>query len=204
MKTTSVLPDVPITIDDQDGTQTIIKLIEPTTSKKTLGVLTNLAGKSKAQLEYTRDLGLEWATKLNTNKYISPSDGWKSLVTQLKPKVTWGIVCLTAKPEKVERVQAAIYHRSLSRLRVHKSIRRELRTMPEMFQGLGMFDLNVERLGQKVFFLRRHWNTPTAMGKMLKVAFETFQIDVGLDGNIFTRAFDHFSPLATHGWFFDL
>ena len=204
MKKTSALPDVPITIDDQDGTQTIIKLIEPTTSKKTLGVLTNLAGKSKAQLEYTRDLGLEWATKLNTNKYISPSDGWKSLVTQLKPKVTWGIVCLTAKPEKVARVQAAIYHRSLSRLRVHKSIRRELRTMPEMFQGLGMFDLNVERLGQKVFFLRRHWNTPTAMGKMLKVAFETFQIDVGLDGNIFTRAFDHFSPLATHGWFFDL
>ena len=69
--------------------------------------------------------------------------------------------------------------------------------MPVMLQGLGMFDLNAERLGQKVFFLRRHWNTPTGMGNMLKVAFEIFQIDVGLNGNIFTFAFDHLSPLDT-------
>ena len=204
MKKKSALPSIPITIAATDGTQKTIELIEPTASKKTLGVLTNLANVSKSQLKYIRDLGLGWATQLSTNKYISPADGWKSLFTQLKPKVAWGAVCLTATPLHVDRVQSAIYHRSLSRLRVHRSIRRELRTMPEMFQGLGMFDLNVERLGKKVYFLRRHWNTPTAMGHMLKVAFETFQIDVGLDGNIFTRNFDHLSPLAANSWFFDL
>jgi hypothetical protein len=39
-----------------------------------------------------------------------------------------------------------------------------------MFQGLGMFDLNIERLGKNIFFLRRYWRTPEVMGQMLKHA----------------------------------
>ena len=67
-----------------------------------------------------------------------------------------------------------------------------------------MFDLNIERLGRKVFFLRRHWNTPEVMGQMLKHAYEVFQVDVGLDGNVFTRNFERLSQLSAQNWFYDL
>ena len=67
-----------------------------------------------------------------------------------------------------------------------------------------MFDLNVERLGAKVHFLRRHWQNPEVMGQMLRHAFEVFQVDVGLHGNIFTRNFKQLSHLAADSWFFDI
>ncbi len=76
--------------------------------------------------------------------------------------------------------------------------------MPDMYQGLGMFDLNVECLSAKVYFMRRHWNMSKAMGKMLRQAYEVFQIDVGLGGNIFTWNFSSLSHLSQHNWFFDV
>ena len=204
MKSKRALPSVTLTVPQKDGPPKKIAVIEPTESKKTLGVFTNLTGDGTDHLKYIRGKGLEWASKLQTNRYVQASDGWQSLHTQLKPKMTWGIVCLSSPPAKVDKALASVYHRSLGRLGVHRSIRRELRTLPEMYQGLGMFDLNVERLGAKVFFLRRHWGTQEVMGQMLRHAFEVFQVDVGLHGNIFTRDFKRLSHLAARSWFYDV
>ena len=79
--------------------------------------------------------------------------------------------------------------------------------MPEQFQGLGLFDFNVDRLGAKILFLRRHWNMPKTMGRVLMQAFHVFQMDTGLQGNIFTRKFGsgQVSDLAKKSmWFYDL
>jgi hypothetical protein len=78
---------------------------------------------------------------------------------------------------------------------VHCSILWDLRLMPEMYQGLGIFDLNVDRLGIKVYFVKRHLGTPYMMGSMFSQAFEVFQIKVGLQGNIFTWNFSMMSAL---------
>ena len=79
--------------------------------------------------------------------------------------------------------------------------------MPEQFQGLGLFNFNVDRLGAKILFLQRHWNMPETMGRMLMRAFHVFQMDTGIQGNIFTRKFvtGQVSNLADRStWFYDL
>ena len=201
---TSRSSNVTLLVPQKDAPDETIDIIKPTDSKKTLGVKTNLAGCGSDQLQFIEQKGLDWADKLRTNKYVTGADGWHSFNTQLKPKLLWGSVCLVGKPDKVDDSLARVHHKSLSRLGVHRNIRRELRTMPEMFQGLGMFDLNVERLGAKIHFLRRHWNSNEAMGLMVRNAYETFQLDIGLHGNIFTRSFAEFSHLSADNWFYDL
>ena len=42
------------------------------------------------------------------------------------------------------------------------------------------------------------------MGQMLLQAYEVFQIDVGLQGIIFTRCFMSLSKLSAEHWFFDM
>lgn len=39
------------------------------------------------------------------------------------------------------------------------------------------------------------------MGQLMQQAYETFQIDVGLDGSIFTRNYRKLGKLAKRSWF---
>jgi len=70
-----------------------------------------------------------------------------------------------------------------------------------MYQGLGMFDLNVDNLGLRIHFLRQHWGIPSPIGNILRQGYEAFLMDVGLNGNIFTRDFERLGQLAADGWF---
>ena len=64
-----------------------------------------------------------------------------------------------------------------------------------------MFNLNVDNLGARIYFIRKNWGLNTAVRHLLQHAYETFQMDVGLDGNIFGRNFDALGYLAEHSWF---
>ena len=64
-----------------------------------------------------------------------------------------------------------------------------------------MFDLNILCAGAKLHFVRSFWNTFTPEGDHLRQSYETFLMDVGLGGNIFTRNYNTLGFLAEHCWF---
>jgi hypothetical protein len=194
-------PRLKFTVPMKEGPPVEIDLNDPKTSKLTLGMHTNLAGEWKDHLKEIERKGLEWSSRLRSNKYLKPGDGWLSLNIQLKPSLEYGLVCVSECPHKVSKVLDRIYYRSLGRLRVNCHIRKEFRTLPKMFQGLGMFDLNVDNLGLRIHFLRQHWGIPSPIGNILRQGYEAFLMDVGLNGNIFTRDFERLGQLAADGWF---
>ena len=64
-----------------------------------------------------------------------------------------------------------------------------------------MFDLNILCAGAKLHFVRSFWNTFTPEGDHLRQSYETFLMDVGLGGNIFTQNYNTLGFLAEHCWF---
>ncbi len=79
-----------------------------------------------------------------------------SFQIQLKPKLEWGLICLNSRPEKVDEDLGRLYHSSPSALRINRNIAKEYRDLPEMYQGLGMFNLNVDNLGARIYFIRKN------------------------------------------------
>ena len=75
---------------------------------------------------------------------------------QLKPQMEWGLVYLSAKLKEVDKGIHAVFHACMDRLRVDPKMRKEFCMMSEMYQGLGMFNLNIDGLGARIFFLRQH------------------------------------------------
>jgi hypothetical protein len=69
--------------------------------------------------------------------------------------------------------------------------------MSEMFQSLDMFDLNIKRLGENIFFLWWHLRTHEVMRQMPKHAYKVFQVDGGIYKTMFTRFGAHMSNLST-------
>ena len=195
------LPKVQFTVPQKGGLSAPIEMNDPKASKTTLGITANSAGLPKDHLAEIEKKGLEWSARLNSNKFLKPADGWLSLGIQLKPTLEYGLECLSAEPKEVNEVLDRIYFRSLGKLRVNKNIRKEFRTLPKMYQGLGMFDLNIDSLGMRIFFLRRHWKQPTPLGNLLQQAYEAFLMDVGLEGNVLARNYKILGKLAERCWF---
>ena len=138
---------------------------------------------------------------MNTNKYLTPTDIRLSLNIQLKPKMTWSISCLSANPKDLDEELHRVYHNTMSRMNINCKMKKEMRTIPLQYCGLGYFDLNIECLGKRFYFISRFWDTPTNVGRMMRQAFETFQLSLGLGGNIFERNYDMLGVLAEHCWF---
>ena len=97
-----------------------------------------------------------WSVSLKSSKYLQPSDGWLSLNIQLKPRMEWGLVYLLARLKDVNKANHVVFHASMGRLRINQKMRKEFHMIPEMYQGLGMFNLNIDGLGAIIFFLRQH------------------------------------------------
>ena len=59
-------------------------------------------------------------------------------------------------------------------------------------------------LRRKLHLVQREWGTDGIMGKLLNQVYQVFQVEVGLNGNIFDYSFEDYGDLATHGFFRNL
>jgi hypothetical protein len=73
--------------------------------------------------------------------------------------------------------------------------------IPIMFQGLALPNPNIDVFIQKTHLVQNEWGTGGVMGKLLNQAYQLFQVEFGLHGNIFDYSFEDYSDLATHGFF---
>jgi hypothetical protein len=74
------------------------------------------------------------------------------------------------------------------------------RMLPLRFQGLAHPNPNIDALSKKIHLLQSHWDTGSMVGRMLLQAYQVFQVEVRLGGNIFSQSFISFGRLATHGF----
>ena len=123
LKKARELPVKVIMIPQPDGIDVTIPIINPTTSKKTLGVLSNTAGKGKDHLAAIRSRGMAYSDLLKSNKYLRRSDGWLSLNIQLKPRMEWSLVYLSEKLKDVKKANHVVFHASMGCLRVSQKMR---------------------------------------------------------------------------------
>ncbi len=92
-----------MTIHQTLGLDLLIKILELTEAMKTLRVITNTAGTWGPQLEWICTWGQYCTNNLCTNKYHCLLDGRVIFDIQLKPHVEWGLVCVSVKPDKLDK-----------------------------------------------------------------------------------------------------
>ena len=70
-----------------------------------------------------------------------------------------------------------------------------------MYGGLGLWDINADCLGLKIYIMRVHWKSIDTLGQMIKQAFDTFVIDLGFGGDMFTANYNECHKIAERSWF---
>ncbi len=105
---------------------------------------------------------------------------------QLFSKLVYGTAAVAHSPQKLEDAFKSIWYKLLPSLCVNRDIRKEYRMLPLRFQGLALLNPNIDVLSKKIHLLQSHWDTGSTLGRMLYQAYQVFQVEVGLGGNIFS------------------
>ena len=99
---------------------------------------------------------LEWVDCLCTTP-VSRNDAWLSFYLQLYPCISWGLVTTCIQPKKLDVQVQCVYAKALPFLGVNGNIKKEWRTLPEQYQGLGMPNIPLAALAEKLSFLVGNW-----------------------------------------------
>jgi hypothetical protein len=204
LKSVSELPKTELTIPQANGVKVPIPLKPVNVAEKKLGVYTCPDGDFSTQLSYISKSGLEHAARLRSG-HLHRREARLSVDLALMPKMLYGGVAISAIPTDLEKTFMKVYFHLLPSMGVNRNINQLLRMLPQMFQGLGLLNPNIEFLSAKISEILNNWDSHSVMGQMLKQAYQTFQLDVGLGGNIFDRSFEKLGKISsTYGWFCNL
>ena len=185
LKRLPTVSSTPLRIPQPDGNPVPIPLRPIDHQEKKLGVWTTACGDFGYHVEQIKKNGIKWATKMKSGS-CPPRVVWLGLKHQLYPQLSYGYVTLTHPPSKVDEVFQSIWYHCLPSLRVNRCIRREWRMLPLRFQGLALPNPNIDILCSKIHTIHNHWSRDSVVGKFLRHAYEAFQVEVGVGGNIFS------------------
>jgi hypothetical protein len=115
---------------------------------------------------------------------VSRNNVWLSFYLQLYPCICWGLVTTCMQPKKVDVQVQCVYAKVLPFLGVNGNIKKEWRTLPEQYQGLGMPNIPLAALAEKLSFLVEIWGFHgQAHSDSLAMAYDNFLMEVGLYGS---------------------
>jgi hypothetical protein len=200
LKKLAELPKQLLTVPQPDGSSVPIPIRENDESGLTLGVWNNPNNDGVAPLESMLDKGLEWVDSLQA-KPLERGLTWLSLKCQKHPQWSYGLSSNYSSPQQLDNTMGRVYYRALPHLGFNRNITKAFRTLPTKFQGIGLRKWSIEKLAMDITTLVRHWRTDSTLGQALEQVYESFQMEVGLDGNILTRSYKQLQELASHSWF---
>ena len=194
-----------ISIPQPVGPDAPIVTHDVATASKMLGVHFSPAGNSSTHVEHMVQKGLDWVDCLRT-KPLLRSDAWMSFYLQLFPGMSWGMVTVCLHPRQLDTMIQRVYAKALPFLGVNSKIKKEWRTLPEMFQGLGLPNFPLICLAEKTLFLTGNWGFQgLAHSDALAMAYENFLMEVGLYGSPLSWCYESYGCLATKDtWFQNL
>jgi hypothetical protein len=96
--------------------------------------------------------GLDWVNCLHS-KPVSRNNAWLSFYLQLFPGISWGLVTVCMHPTKLDKCFQRVCEKALPFLGVNCKMKKEWRTLLEMYQGFSLPNLPLVALAEKVSFL---------------------------------------------------
>jgi hypothetical protein len=194
-----------ISIPQPNSLDVPIETHDVTTASKMLGIQFSLAGNSSTHVEHIIQKGVDWVDCLHT-KPVSRGDAWLSFYLHLFPGVLWGLVTVCMLPIKLDKSFQRVYEKALPLLGDNCKVKKEWRTLPEMYQGLALPNIPLVALSEKVSFLLGNWSFfGQAHSNALVMAYNNFLVKVGIYGSPLDWSYDDCGNLATKAtWFQNL
>ena len=186
-------------IKDAQGINRPLKLLQPNEAQKMLGVWLAPDGNNEKQIEVMRDKAVKWAEKVRTG-HTTKSDAWQALTMSIMKKLDYSLIALTLTEQECKTIMAPVLEIGLGRAGICQKISRKVLYGSRELQGMGLHNLfTTLGISHVQAFLEHTWKK-SLTGKLMLSSLESLQLEIGVEGGIFTRDYKLYGHLGTDCW----
>ena len=183
-----------------DGTSCIVDQVSCDTSMKMLGVWSCPSGIDNTHLKENVVGKLEtWITRTRNGRLPS-SLAWRSYLWKLWPGLRYGLATLGTPIDMLDTILGRQQFEVLPLLGVNRNIRRQWRTIPQAFGGVGLFNISIEQTIGWINMFLQHYGMDSTLGGKFRASMEALQLEIGCLGCPLETNYDRYGPLATPCW----
>ena len=183
-----------------DGPDALIKQKDVHACEETLGVWSCPAGSEDKQYKKITDRVEKWTSR-TSNGHLPARYAWVSYKLKLWPGIRYGLSTMATPLKVAAKLLSTYNYRMLSFLGVNRNIKKEWRTIPRAFGGIGLYSFPVEQTICCVNMLVQHFGVPSVLGKKLTASLEAMQLETGLNTNPLVCSYERYGDLTTYCWF---
>ena len=177
-----------------------IDQMECSTAMKMLGVWSCPAGDDSAHLEKVVGEKMKTWIQRTRNGHLPTSYAWKSYLWKLWPGLRYGLATLGTSLVDIEQALVRQQYELLPLLGVNRNIRRQWRTIPRAFGGVGLLNLTIEQTIGWINMFLQHYGLDSVLSRKFKVSLEILQLEIGCAGCPLDERFAQYGHLATPCW----
>jgi hypothetical protein len=116
--------------------------------------------------------------------------------------MTWGLAAVVLSSRELFAATRPVYFKCLPLLGVQSHIKLLWRTLPEVYQGIGLPNFALHSFAAKLHLIQCNWGFINAASKSLIKGYESFFMNIGMYGNTLDLDYKSFSGLAVDGMWF--
>jgi hypothetical protein len=133
-----------------------------------------------------------WADKLHSRP-VTHSKAWTSFSLQLLPGMLWGLSTVVLSSRELFEATRSMYFKCLPLLGIQSHIKLPWCTLPEAYQGVGFCNFALLSLPSKLQLIQCIWEFNNAVSVSLSMGYESFLMDLGMNGNLLGYDYQRFS-----------
>ena len=183
-----------------DGTEAPIKQRSVYDCEETLGVWSCPAGTEDKQYEKILGRMEKWHGR-TINGHLPAKFAWVSYRLKLWPGIRYGLATMATPLKTASSLLSNYHYHMLSYLGVNKNIKKQWRTLPRAFGGIGLFSFPAEQTICCLNMLVQHFGVPSILGQKFRASLECMQLEVGVNVNPLTVSYAIYGELATFSWY---
>ena len=183
-----------------DGTSCIVDQASCDTSMKMLGVWSCPSGIDNTHLKENVVGKMETWIIRTRNGRLPSSLAWRSYQWKLWPGLRYGLATLGNPIDTLDTILGRQQYEVLPFLGVNRNIRRQWRTIPQTFGGVGLFNISIEQTIGWINMFLQHYGMDSTLGGKFRASMEALQLEIGCLGCPLESNYDRYGLLATPCW----
>jgi len=177
-----------------------IRIENPTTARRMLGVYTAPDGNSKLQTEILRAKSVDWGERVR-RQYLNSYDTLMSFKQGIMKSLEYPVGASMVNEKNCSFIQSPALNVCLQKNGIVSTISRIIVYSPHRYGGLGIRSLYTESGIQKIELLLGHLRRRDKTSQILEVALGCIQQEIGLSTFILESDFTTYQCVVTDSWF---
>jgi hypothetical protein len=189
-----------LTIPLPDGSSHPIAQQDVREAKKMLGIWSSPSGNDKKHLDMVILKKYRTWVDRSKNGHLPTSFNWSSYLFKLWAALNYGLATLATPTHLVLNLLDRLDYEALPLLGVTRSIKKEWRSLPNAFGGIGLRNIVIEQLIGWINMLLQHYGAATTLGLKCSASLEALQLESGCLGNPLEEDYNQRGILSTPCW----